>query len=251
MAWGSGGAIGSVSSKTADQSSLVLTLSADALADRVAVLIVAVNNAGAVDGDEGAISGVVDSAGGNTWTKAIEFAYTEGAEQAGAVVSVWYSKLVNQINSGGTITASFTNSTSRDASAATAYQFTVGAGSGVAVEATNTKASDSTTLGSLDAATPNEEFLRVRAAAVEAASAQLPFVRSDASWTLIAGAATTGGGAASNMMAGAEFKISTATGDASTLSYTGVNDKDAASAYVAFKEVAAAAGNPWHAYAQQ
>ena len=242
MAWGSLGALGGTQSKTANQASLALTTIAAAEAGNVAVIIVACDNAGTVDGDEGAVTSISDSAGGNTWSKALEFAYTEAGAQAGAVCSVWYSKLTNQINSGGTITANFSNSASRDATACSAWEFSIGAGNVVTVEASNSLATNSTTLGSLDATTPNAEFLRIRAAAVEAAVAQIPYVATDGTWTIITANGTTGGGAASNMMGGGEFKISTATGAASTLSYTGTNDKDAASVYVALKEGAAPSG---------
>jgi hypothetical protein len=92
---------------------MALTTSAVAEAANVVVLVVAVDNNATVDGDEGAVSSVTDSAGGNTWTKAREFCNSQAALQAGATISVWFSKLTNQIASGGTITANFTNNTAR------------------------------------------------------------------------------------------------------------------------------------------
>lgn len=233
MAWASVGTLGSVQSKTANQASLVLTTSAAAEAENVVVLVVATDNNQTTDGDEGAVTGISDSAGGNTWTKAIEFCNGQGGAQSGATVSVWFSKLTNQIASGGTITASFSNTASRDATAATAWEFTIGAGNVVTVEATNTLANDGAAPGSLDAATANAEFLRVRGIAGETDSATQ--LSATASWTLLANNQTSGGAPTSNMAVRGEFRIFTGTGDASFPLFASV---DNASAYAALKEAA-------------
>jgi len=76
------------------------------------VIIIATDNNQTTDGDEVCVSNVTDSAG-NTWLKAGEFTNGQGAAQAGALVSVWYTVALNQLNTAGTITGSFTAPTSR------------------------------------------------------------------------------------------------------------------------------------------
>ena len=233
-AWGSVGTLGSAQSKTADQSSAVLTTSAAAEAGNVVVLIVAVDNNQTADGDEGAVTSVTDSAGGNTWTKGVEFCNGQGTAQTGATVSIWFSKLTNQINSGGTITANLSNNTSRDASAMSAWEYTIGAGNIVTVEVTNTLAGDGNDPQSLNATTPNAEFLRVRGIAGETNNTIQ--MTATGSWTLFSNNQTSGGGAASNMAVRGEFRINTATSAASDPAWTSL---DNANGYVALKEAAA------------
>jgi hypothetical protein len=134
MSFTSIGTLGSVQNKTANQVSTALTTTANAAAGSLAVLIVAVDNSGTVDADNAEISGVTDSAGGNTWTKAAEWTNSNASAQAGATVSMWYSVLTNAIASSGTITASFTSSANRDAVCLTAWNFSVASGSTVSVQ---------------------------------------------------------------------------------------------------------------------
>lgn len=240
MAFASVGSAGSGSSKTANQSSTALTTSATIEAGNLAVLMIAVDNNASTDGDEGAVSSVTDSAGGNTWSKALEFCFADTASQAGSTCSVWYCVLATQLSSGGTVTANYTNNTSRDAMGWQIWEFTKGASTTVAVEATNTQASDGTDPASLDAITANIECLRIRAVSVEGASdgQQSNITTNTTSWTNIPRAGTTGGSATSNQTISGEFHISTGTGDASDPTYQ-IAGGDRASCYVAFKEVAA------------
>jgi hypothetical protein len=233
MAFASVGSLGSGGSVTANQSTLVLTTTATLEAGNLGVIIIGVDNNQTTDGDEGAVSGVVDSAG-NTWVKGAEFTNGQGTAQAGATCSIWYCVVPSQLTSGGTITASFTNNTSRDASAITAWEFTLSGT--VAVEGTpGTLANDGSDLASLNVTTSNIECLRIRGAAIERGADTLSAVTSG--WTNITPAGDSGGGAnQSNVSAVGEFIISTATGAASDPTLT--TNQDGASIYIAFKEVA-------------
>lgn len=233
MAFASVGTLGTNNTKTANMSSKVLTTSAQAEAGNLVVVAVAVDNATATDQDEGAVSSVTDSAGGNTWTKGKEFSNSGGAAQGGSVISVWFSKLAVQIPSGGTITANFTSSTSRDAAVISAWEFTVDGS--VEIEATNQAAEDQASAppGSLDATTANIACLRIRAIACEdTGGSGTP----TSGWTEMADATTSGGGAASNQELYTEFRISTGTGDASDPTF---DSSDQVSVYVALREVSA------------
>lgn len=233
MAFASVGSLGTANAGTADQTSLVLTTTATLEAGNLGVIVIAIDNNQTTDGDEGAVSGVVDSAG-NTWTKGAEFTNGQGAAQAGSTCSVWYKRVTTQLASGGTITASFTNSTSRDASAATAWEFTVGAN--VVLEGTpGTLANDGADAGSLNVTTANVECLRIRACAAEGNTAGIATVTS--TWTQFTDS-FGGGGGTSGQAASAEFLISTGTGAASdpTLDNT---TRDVASVYIALREATA------------
>lgn len=74
MAFASVGTLGTGLSSGNNQTSLVLTTSAAAEAGNLVVLCVAVDNNQTTDGDSTAVSGITDSAGGNTWTRAKGFA---------------------------------------------------------------------------------------------------------------------------------------------------------------------------------
>src|SRR3972149_5963561 len=104
MTFASGGTLGSNQSKTTNQTSIAMTTSAVAEADTLVVVFVAVDNNQTTDGDEGAVTSIVDSAS-NTWVKVAEFCNGQGAAQAGATISVWKSVIATEIASGGTITA--------------------------------------------------------------------------------------------------------------------------------------------------
>lgn len=242
MAFANIGADGTAQSSTANQTSASVTLLADANIGNLLVIIVAVDNNQTTDGDEGAVTSVTDSAGGNTWTKGLEFCNGQGSAQAGATCSLWSSVITNKITSGGTdVTVNFSNSTSRDKSVILANLFSIGAGSTVAIEATNSLANDGADPGSLNATTSNIECLRIRGIASETNSATA--LTTTTNWTLFtSGNQTSGGGSASNMAARGEFRISTGTSDASDPTFVAA---DTASVYVAFKEVVTASQVPW------
>ena len=235
------GSSGSTNSKVANQASLahsVTFLNCPVQGDLV-VAVIAVDNNQTTDGDEGAVTGITDSFG-NTWQKGAEFTNGQGALQAGATCAIWFSKFTAPpVGSGtnGTITVSFSNATSRDASAITVYRF--GADDAtkttIVVEATGTLASDNTANpGSLNATTANIECVRVRGMAYEQDSINAG-ISNTAGWSAMDANGTTGGTAATNMSVLAEVLISTATGAASNPTGTGVLG-DWASVYVALKE---------------
>lgn len=236
MAWGSVGSLGTVGSATVNQTSLVLTTTATLEAGNVGVLIISVDNNQTTDGDEGAVSGVQDSAG-NIWSKGREYTNGQGGAQAGVTVSLWFVKATTQLTSGGTITASFTNSASRDASAASAWEFTVSAGATVSVDGGADLAEDAiSNPGSLDVTTANAERLRIRAVAEENNGATMT---ATAGWTKFTDERSTGGGASNTKVAiHGEFQIVTGTNAASDPSGLAAN-ADLASVYVALKAVTA------------
>lgn len=231
MAWASVGTLGTVGSATANQTSLTLTTSATLEAGNFGVIVVVVDNNQTTDGDEGAVTSTTDSAG-NTWLKAIEFCNGQGAAQAGVTVSVWWCVAGVQLTSGGTITANFSNATSRDASCATAWEFTMDAANVPSVQVTNTLANDAADPGSLDVTTANEEFLRLRATGGE--------TNNNTQWTGTTNftnlSSVRSSNAAAAVAARAEFRIFTGTSSASNPTWTAV---DCASVYVAFQEVLA------------
>lgn len=152
MAWGAPSNIGTGRNK-ASSTTVVLTTTVAIAADEVAVVIIAADNTSTVDGDNGEVSSITDSAGGNTWTKAREFTNSQGAANAGATVSVWFSKLTNGIALGGTITANF--GTARTAKAITGFKATVGAGNVVTVDADTAVAGDALDPPAMDLVTMN------------------------------------------------------------------------------------------------
>lgn len=233
MAFAHVGNIGTALSTANNQSSLVMTTSATASVGQLLVLIVAVDNRATTDGDDSAVSGVTDSAG-NTWTKAIQFANGQGTNQTGASCSIWYTAVTAQLTSGGSITATFTTATLADASAMTCKNYSMAAGSTVAVEATNTLANDAASAGSLNATTSNIECLRVRGIASESSSTTV--ITATASWATFTQAISGAGTSDTEMGVRGEWIISTGTGSASAPT-GGAGAVDHASVYAAFREV--------------
>jgi hypothetical protein len=230
MAFTSIGSAGIASSFTNDQASLALTTTATIDAGNLCVLIVACDNNQTTDGDEVAVTGVTDDAG-NTWQKAVEFTNGQGSAQAGAVCSIWYLQPALNLNSGAIVTIALSNSTSRDAVAATTWEFSTG-GANVSVAGVNSIAADgSNTIGSLNVVTANAEHLRVRGFATESRGS-VDSVTYTGTWTNFTPSYADDGTNATSMSAFGEFLISTATGGASAP--TGSNARDHASAYVAF-----------------
>jgi hypothetical protein len=231
MAWSSVGTHHSVGNTANNQASTILSPANAAAIGAVLVLVVAVDNNQTTDGDEGAVSGVVDSAGGNTWIKAAEHCNGQGTAQTGTTCSVWYCQLATAHSVATTITVSFTNSASRDESAYSIWEFAVGAGNTVSVEATNVVADDGIDPSSLDATTANAEFLRFRGIASELNSATA-LTATDGTWTVITTNRSANTATAQSVRG--EFKISTGTGASSDPT---IASADHASVYVAFKEV--------------
>jgi len=231
-AWGSVGSLGSVQDKTANKSSMALATAAQLDAGRIGVLCVAVDNNQTTDGDEGAVSGVVDDAG-NSWTKAAEFTNGQAGAQAGATASLWYVKAGATLSAGANIMISFTNNTSRDASAATAWAFTVGAGGGATVQTSTTLAVDNADPSSMNLSPPSAEYLWVRCIAGETNSTTA--LTPTANFTALGGNQTAGGQAATNMAVRGEFRIFTGTSNASDPTWA---NSDNANVYAALAETA-------------
>lgn len=234
------GAGGSVGSATNNQSSLSLTTATTAGAiDDLAVIIVAVDNNQTTDGDEGAVSSI--TVGGQTFTKLVEFTNGQGAASGGATVHIAMLVLTSAIAIGSTVTISFTNATSRDASAASLSYFTRDASKNVQLAATpTTLANDAaTTPGSLNCTTPNIACLRIRATATEWGTTT--------NWTktsaFTAALASNGDGTASSsgMSIRGEYLISTSTGQASAPTIT-LSSSNHASAYIALQEALVPSG---------
>lgn len=238
MAFASVGTLGTNSSASNNQSTLVLTTTAAAEVNNLVVVAVAVDNTQTTDGASTAVSGVADS-GSNTWTRAIGWCNGGGGvAQAGADISIWYSVIRTQINSSGTITATFTANTTSDTTAIAAWEFTCAATTNsvsIAVEGTAGLVNNAANAGSLNVTTANIPCLRFRAIASE--SNATTALTASAGWTLI-GVAAAGASVAAGMGVRGEFIISTATSAASAPT-GGAGTVDHASAYVALKEVAA------------
>ena len=230
LMWSSIGSLGSAGSKTANQASLNLVTTANLEAGRVAVVLIAVDNNQTTDGDENAVTSVVDSAG-NTYTKAREFTNGQAAAQGGATVSVWYSKATTQLNSGQQITANFANATSRDASAITAWKFDLAIPGAISVAGSTTLANDAADPGSMNLALSNVEYLWVRATAHERPSTDT-FTKTVAYQGTFDKNGTTGGTAATNMTVAGEWDIAIGASNASDPAWS--TGADEAGVLVAF-----------------
>ena len=232
MAFADLGSLGAIGNTNNNQTSLVLTTTAAVAVGELVVVVVAVDNP--TNGGDSGVASVTNSGAANTWAKAIQVCNAVAA-QGGASVSIWYTKATAAMASGATITATFSNATTSDASAMTARHFSTAADVTVAIEGTpgtlvgNTAADP----GSLNVTTANIACLRVRGIASQVGNNTnlTPTV----SWTAWANGNSATTGTTGEMCARAEHIISTATGAASDPTYVSAIY---ASAYVAFKEVA-------------
>jgi hypothetical protein len=236
MAFASVGTLGGGGFK-ATQTTMALTLAAAAEAGNLVILVVGADDTTS-DLPGPWVTAVTDSAGGNLWVRARESSVDSAA--AGASVSVWYCNVRNQINSAGTITATFS---SRGAGGITAWEFTKAAGTEASLIGTNadTGAASAMLSTSLNVTTPNEPVLRFRAGAGEE-ELTTTGTKTAAFTALIGvtGTSGTGGLNATNIILRGEYLISTATGQASLP--TGMPTCDWASVYIALREV------PVHAF---
>lgn len=245
MAFGFVGSIGgNADSGTANKSSYALTTTAACNAGDLIVIIIGVDNSSTSDGFENAVSGITDSStGGNTWTRADEWTNSRGAAQAGATCSIWFSVIVNSIASGGTITAAFNNATSRDAASIQGGKFSIGAGSTVALDTTNTPTRQLFT-GSfpadIDYTSGNGERLRLMCGALETNNASNPKITDSPDVFAPFGqdVASTGGGSAANMGQLGQWAISTGT-NLNFHAFSGIS-ADSVYIYVALVETTAA-----------
>lgn len=231
-AFGTGGATCTAQSKTAG-TSLTCTVATENLdAGNIAVLWFGGDNVATVDGNDGLLTSVTDSAG-NTWNVQRCFTNAQTGPGTGATTCIAWSRLTTTLVSGsGTITANFSSSIT--AKAIVTKEFTVAAGKTIAVTGTpQDLANDAADPGPMTiSGLANAEHLFVRATALERAAG--------GTWTVTAGFTssgcngTTGGGAASNMNTCGEFRIFTGTSLTSDPTATAV---DNANTYIAFDEV--------------
>jgi len=236
MAIASVGTLGSALSTTANQSTLVLTTGATVTVGQHITLIIAFDNTQTTDGTSSGVSGVTDSAG-NTWFKGHEYTNGNGTAQTGASCALWHCRVTTQLNSGGTITATFANSGNTDASAMSAWRWSTAAGARLAIEGTvGGLANDAAAAGSLNVTTSNIGCLRIRAIASESSSTTA--LTKTAAFTAVLTQAVSGAGTSNTEMGiRGEYLISTSTGQASAPT-AGAGAVDHASVYVAFREAA-------------
>lgn len=233
--------LGNLASNTANQASATITTVVVAEVGRLLVLAIAVDNHASVDGDEGAVSSVTDSAG-NSWQKAGEWTNSEGSTQAGGTMSVWYCVVTSQIANGGTVTANFTNSTSRDAVAMTGNKFTISA-SAVEVAGLTRQSFDASDNGpaiTISGLTSGE-YLWWRSQSSEPGdNVSAPTTNYTAITRVFANTGVT----ATSMSVIGEFRITTATSQTSDPSGVGAAF-NLAVVFVAFKEAVGASGGPF------
>lgn len=237
MAWGSVGTIGSSQSKAGNQTSLSMTLSAQADANNVVVVLVAKDNINTVDGNNTEVTSVTDSTGANTWNRILGWTNGEGGSQAGAHIEAYYSKISSNIAIGGTITANFAGpSSANDATAMTAWEFTIGAGNipqiDLGAQALSTDAADpgSLTLSLL----PNAEHLFLHGLSAEGPNTDA--YTWDADYTQFTGNGTTGNPGGSNIHVRGGWRIFTGTTDTVDVTST-TADRDYAQIYFVLDEV--------------
>ena len=227
MAFASVGTLGGISDISAG-TSIVMTTEAAAEAGNIVIVTVGKDNASSSDGNTSEVTSVTDSAG-NTYTKAREFCNSQAAANAGATVAVYYSRLASQLDLGGTITASFSDT--RTASSIFAWEFT---GTAISVDGTPVDlANDGADAGSMAlSGLTNAEHIFFRGIAVETGS--VIGITPTTSYTGHDGPA--GGVGAAGMATQGEFIIATATGHTSD---PDSDDGDQAAVFIGFIEQAA------------
>lgn len=234
MAFGSVGSLGTAASGIG-ASSIAVTLGANAEAGNLVVFVYAGDNlgSGADDADNSEVTSISDSATGNTWLKLKENSNNNGGAALGATVSVWYSVLTNQINSGGTITANLSGSPA--ARAATVWEFTKTGGTTISVEQTAANSGDAADPQAISlAGMASREYLFIWGLAYEGTTGG--GFTDDADYTQITVAGQGAGAAA--MVAWGAFRIATLTGD--TVDAATTTDRDYSQVLGALYEVAAA-----------
>jgi hypothetical protein len=235
MAWASVGLAGSTGNTVNNQTAITITLNGQAGSggDVGDVLIgtFACDNASSVsDIDAGAVSGVADDAL-NTWTKAIEIQNGGAAAQAGAVVSLWYTKVENALTTVQTVVASLTSTATRDATAGRIWRFT---NAGTVNVSQSTFVTVATSLsGTLDLTEAATEFLRFRGVAAETT---LTAFTTTSGWNSI-GMSRSGATVGVEVAAFGEYLITSATTAASACRIAAATDQ--ASVYATFQEVVA------------
>lgn len=225
------GSLGATGSSADNQATLDLTTTAAAPVGRLVVVVVADDNRlGSADADGAEVASVTDSAG-NTYTKGDGWSNNNGTSQTGASVSLWWSVLTRHLRSGATITATFTDGATSDATAMVARQFYKDGT--IAVEAVGELSNDAADPGSLNVTTTNIACLRIRAIGGEVGNNTS--LTPTSSWTAWDNGNSATSGTTAEICARVEHIVSTGTGAASDPTWVAC---DNASVYVAFKETA-------------
>lgn len=241
MALGSVGTVGSAQDKTAG-TSISMTPTNQLDAGNIGIVVVAKDNAGAVDGDNNEIQSITDSTGGNTWTKALELTNSQGAGNAGATIAIFWSKIAVSIPTTGSITANFSDS--RTASAITCWEFSIGAGNTLQIDGTSGLVEDavndpgSMNIGVGDGLS-NIERIWIRGDAIE--GPETANFTPTLLFTVLDTNQTSGGGGGSNIKVAAEFRIITAVSQVSDPVLV-LSSRDCANVMIAFSEIAAPTG---------
>lgn len=236
MAFGNAGRLGVGQVKTAG-SSWSPTTNDDWLADQLAVVVLALDNADLVDGETSLVTGV--TIGSKAFTKAKEYTNAESGAATGATCSIWYA--VN--DTGATIplgtTVSITLASSVTAKVITAQQFTYDTSKTIVVAGSATGESSaggpsSLTVSGLSA---SDQVLGIRGIAQETNNSTiLTETAGPPAWSRFIGTSQTGGGGgATNMGARAEFVATTGVTSLTSAPDNGIS-VDTASAMVVFKE---------------
>lgn len=196
-AFGAGGATCTAQSKTAD-TSLICTVGTENLdAGNIAILWFAGNNTATVDGNDGLLSSVTDSAS-NTWTVQRCFTNAQGVAATGATTCIAWSKLTTALVSGsGTITANYSSIVAK---AIVTKEFTVAAGNTIQVAGTpQDLANDGADPGSMAiSGLTSGQYLFVRSTALERPTAGTWTVTTN--YTTSGCNGTTGGGAGKSVV---------------------------------------------------
>lgn len=196
------GSLGTGSNKV-NQTTVTINSTIIMASGQLAILVVATDNESATDGETDLhVSVTVDGQGA---TKMGEYTNGNGGAGLGATVSIWYLIAAAEIASGSAIVE--TNSTGKDAKAICAYVFDWDSTYEESIDGLATLATDSGDPGSLSATGDLDvPHLWIRGMAGEAPDT-VGALTPTSGWTAIPGAGTTGGAAASNIVARAEFKI--------------------------------------------
>lgn len=242
MAFGSVGTLGSQGSASAG-TTVVITTTATAEVGNVIVVWTAWDNSATTDSDTTQLS-VTDSAG-NTYTRIRERNESSGAADDGVLGAFFYTVVTSQLSSGGTITV--TNSSSETAKVAAAWEFTIGAGSTLAVEQTAVVNAASGQPGAISLSSmTSREYLLLTGIFMESNGATMSAQDSDYNTAHFAVSAA-GGASAARVGIHSAFRIATLTDDTydATLSTGAQHVQIMAALYEVPSEVDAAAEVSW------
>lgn len=233
---------------TTSGTSLVCTLSATIEVGNILMIAIAKDNACTsdylkIDGTTTEVTGIVDTTGINVYKNLVEVCYQNGsAANTVSTLSVWYSKITSQLDSGQTFTISHVTATSR---AARMREYSIGSGkipaiapggSGVGYIAAELSASLNASSLQLSGLTSKEYlFLRCNAGENDDTS-QIIGTTNFTAWATGSSsvADTTVTGTSQNIRC--EFRINTSTGETSAFTDDTPRSHDAAEFMMALEE---------------